>query len=463
MDNQRMFQSGFSTLEILVASTIALSTISASAMVVYSAQDLVTNASLKNGALQILQEELSVATTLTQLSMISEFSEQRGIYLITKEMVPLSRFANELVMVVSWEERGKIREESARLVLPVSNKEETADTCTLYWSGTWITPTSINSWQLPNNAQITDIDILGGFAMITTDDSTLSLPDLYIYDVTDLSQPQLISSLNTGPGLSAIQVVGEIAYVANTSVSSQLQIIDLSTFEAPQLVSSLAMPNPGADGIQGHSLYSIDDKVYLGTLKNSSSEFYVIETSNLTGPAVLGSFEINTQVNAIVVDQGKAYLATPNQLQLRVLDVSSPSSISLVSAFTTSGYQVQDGRSLDLFGDSVFLGRTVGGFNNPSNHELFKLLLSGTGQLSQNFSADIAASARTLFVRDNFIFVGSNDPTKEWQVWGLGAGGAILPWSNLDLPASVVATDCEDQYFFVALEGSSQVVIIGSE
>jgi hypothetical protein len=454
---------GFSTLEILVASTIALTTISASAMVVYSAQDLTTRASVKNEALQILQEELSLTTTFTDASFASSGFEQRGRFSITKEANALSRFITKLKIIVSWEERDRVQEESIELLLPVSGAVKTADTCTLFWSGTWTEPALINSWQLPNNAQISDIDVLGGFAFVTTNDSTLSLPDMYIYDLHNLFQPQLIASLNTGPGLSSIQVVRDKAYVANTSVTSQLQIIDLSNIQTPRLVSSLAIPNPGTDGIHGHSLYVVDDKVYLGTLKNQREEFYIIDVINVSSPVALGSFETDTQINTIIVDQGYAYLATPNQSQLRVLDVSSPSSISLVSSFSASGYQVQDGRSMDLFGRSVFLGRTVGGFNNPSNNEVFNLQLSDMGQLSQRFSVDLAASARSLSVRDNFVFVGTNDPAKEWQVWGLGSGGVLLPWSHLDLPSSVIAQDCEDQNFFVALEGSSQVVIIGSE
>ncbi len=453
---------GFSTLEILIASTIALSIFSASAMVVYSAQDLALSSELKNGALQIIREKLSLAEANNDPALFLSSPEQRGEYLITTENKPLSRFADEWLIKVSWTERDRVREESASLTKTIYNSDQSADTCTLYWSGIWTTPLIKNIWQLPNNALITDIDVLGGLAVITTDDNTQALPDFYVYNVKDPLNPQLLGSLNTGPGLSALQVVNSLVYVANTSVSSQLQIIDITQPANPQLVSSLALPNASFAGIHGHSIYVNKHKVYLGTQKNLNQEFYIIDVINPSAPQTLGAFETDTQVNTIIVDQGKAFLATPNQAQLRVLDVESPASIQEVGSFSSSGYQVQDGRSLDLFGDRVFLGRTVGGFNNPSNHELFNLNFSNSNQLTQNFSVDLAASVRSLFARDNFIFIGTNDPAKEWQVWAMGSANALIFWSALDLPASVVSADCEEQLFYAGLEGNSKVVIIGS-
>jgi hypothetical protein len=62
--------------------------------------------------------------------------------------------------------------------------------------------------------------------------------------------------------------------------------------------------------------------------------------------------------------------------------------------------------------------------------------------------------------RSGYLFVGTNDPNKEWQVWTVDENGQFSLNQSIDLSSSVLALDCQDQQFFVALENST-IVILG--
>lgn len=469
MINFPFYQGGFSTVEILVASSMAMSAIIGAGQVVVSAQLAVTHAELSNQAQQILHEQIQkfAALSYDQVGVIFEsvpnktIEEQRDEFTIRIFLKPLTRFVDELNIEVRWFERGQMFQPSQQLLVANSSIASWADSCTLFWDSSWLSPRLQQTITIPNNANLTDLDAQGNILVVSTDDASAASPDLFIVDITDPGQPQLLSSIDTGPGIAAIQLVGQMVFAANTSTVGQLQVIDLANKQSPQLMAQVQLASSGADGMRGKSLYVISNTVYVAMEKNLASELYVVDIANVAAPQIRGSFETSTQINAIIVDQSLAYIATPTQKQLRVLDVGNPGNIVELKSFSATGYQVQDGRSLDVIAGKIIFGRTVGGFNNPSNHELFHL--EDNSSITKLFSVDLAASARSIFWRDGFVFVGTNDVFKEWQVWITTNTGAFVPWSSLDLSGNAVSADCADQHFYVALEHGGLVSIISGE
>ena len=90
----------------------------------------------------------------------------------------------------------------------------------------------------------TDIEVRNGIAYITADSSSSSASDFFIIDSTDPSSPSIISSLNTGPGLSSIEIAGHYAYVTNISSLNQLQIINIKDRTSPSITAILKLPLP---------------------------------------------------------------------------------------------------------------------------------------------------------------------------------------------------------------------------
>ncbi|GAH25225.1 unnamed protein product, partial [marine sediment metagenome] len=97
------------------------------------------------------------------------------------------------------------------------------------------------------------------------------------------------------PGLSAVDVSGNYAYVANLSDNNQLQIINISQMDSPMLVSSYDFE--GAE--YGISVFFLDNKVYVGTEKSKEGEeFHIVDVSDPDVPILLGELEIGDDVNA---------------------------------------------------------------------------------------------------------------------------------------------------------------------
>jgi hypothetical protein len=132
----------------------------------------------------------------------------------------------------------------------------------------------------------------------------------------------------------------------------------------------------------------------------------------------------------------------------------------MVSNFSAPGWQRQDGESLSVLGTNIFFGRSVGGFNNALEHELFGLSVAANQSFFSNFSKDTAASIKTMIAHHQFLFVGTSDANKEFQVWDITNSNSSSLLSSLDLPGTLVDMDCENSNLFAVSEGSFNLMIL---
>lgn len=257
-----------------------------------------------------------------------------------------------------------------------------------------------------------DMEVRNGFVYLSTDSTSPSPSDLYIIDARNHSSLTIISSLDTGPGISSIEVAGPYIFAAQSSTVNQLQVIDIHDRKQPKLISQIKLPLPNASTTApfATSIFYSKGYIYLGTTKWNGFEFHILDVSNVLNPVVIGSFETNTLVNDIYVVDDIAYLATSDEKQMRVLDVSDKSNPILIDSFSPSGYQTQEGKVLEYFQGSLGFGRTVGGFNVLTNHELF---LSSTSTISR----DIPGGIYGILLRPPHIFTLTNFVDKEFQVF----------------------------------------------
>lgn len=263
----------------------------------------------------------------------------------------------------------------------------------------------------------TDIEVRNSFAYITADSSVQSHHDFFIVDTTDPTSLVIVSSLNTGPGLASIAVAGPYAYVANIASVSQLQIIDIHNREHPRLISQLRIPLPESSSTSplANTIFYREKLIYLGTNKWDGKEFHIINVEDPLNPRLVGSFETDTLINHIFVYGDMAYLANSDQNQMSILDISDKSYPILKNTFTSSGWQTQQGRSIDIFEDSLGLGRTVGGINRTSNHEAF--IFSSSTVMGSMTSKDIPGGVYGINIKSEDIFLITHDAGREFQVW----------------------------------------------
>jgi len=250
----------------------------------------------------------------------------------------------------------------------------------------------------------------------TADSNIQADPDLYI-----LKEGAVEAALSTGPGLRDIAVTKGFAYVANTSSLSQVQKINISNLESPYLVKSFAFASTG------NAIRFDQDKIYVGAEKAYTPELVMLDT-NL---ALQNSYETNSQINDIYVTD-KIYIAASDINQLHIIGEGT---------FSPGGWETQQGRSLAASGSEIYFGRTVGGFNNKNNHELFLL---------GSASVDIGTGVYGLVSSNDLLFVAS----KGIQVWKK----PLTYMYTIPLTSDPVSLSCDKDTLIVGLKNGIAII-----
>lgn len=366
---------------------------------------------------------------------------------------------------VSWEtEKG--RKQKVLLVTLLTNWEnvvpppDPGDAGGGGISGDWQNPRTLGSVDLGPGNSATDLDVINKIIYMSAEASAAAKPDFFIIDATNGQSPFIISSLNTGPSLNAVDATQNYAYVANRDINAQLQVININNLSNPSLVASFKLPGVSGKEAVGSSIFYANSKVYVGTKKAAGPEFHIIDVSNPNSPSSLGSFEINADVNAIYVSNNIAYLANSADAELKILDVSDPANIVEVGHYDAPG-ESEDGKSLHLVGNKIYLGRLLGK-SHVTHHELHVVDVKNSSTPQNLGSKDIASDVNDLKVRDSLAFLGTADANKEFQVWNISDPANITFWSSFNFPQLITGIDYEDNLVYVAVRSNDALRIITS-
>lgn len=492
-DNQK----GFSTLEMLIAMAILIMVISAVILVSFGSQSLLIDSQTNNEALkkaqQLLEQQQSLARKDFKLvNPVTEFAD--GIY---QEKVDVETqpdfFTKKVTATVSWPGEYN-RNLSVKLSALVTNFNNAlgGDTCGSVLSGHWENP------QIQNLDFAQLVGDVGGPYPVSDIDASIDLnqsPKLYvtvnntdvgdketffIFDITNPASPVLISDGkidnddSVRAGLNAVHAAGNYAYVAsnyganfNTETSpcdnsnganpscGQLQVIDISV-SPPELKYTFEVPSVSGSGGQaiGKSIFYKDGYVYLGLAKTESGpEFNIIDVHNPLAPFPVGSWPVGNGINAIYVKGRYAYLATPNNQELIVLDISNPASPSLAGGFDAPGGS-GNGKSLYLVGDTLYLGRTVGG----TEFYILDDKIPATVQLPVfGEKSDIDDSINSIISRDYLTFLITNNQLQIFKINQASNPWGISPYFSISLPSddNRKSMDCQGNYLYVGSVDSS--------
>ncbi|MFA6397612.1 MAG: hypothetical protein WDK96_02060 [Candidatus Paceibacterota bacterium] len=329
-------------------------------------------------------------------------------------------------------------------------------------AGDWLHPQTLGSVDLGAGNSATDLDVVNKIVYLSTEASDNKKADFYIVDATNGNSPFIVSSVNTGTGLNAVDVARNYAYVANKSTSNQLQIIDVSNINSPTLYASFHLIGVSGSGAVGNSIFYDSQKIYIGTNQANGPEFHIIDVSIPSNPQELGSYEINGDVNAIIVKDNIAYLSLSNDdKELKILDVNNPASITTINDFDANG-NTEDGKSLCLVFPKLYLGRTVGG-NHVDHHELYTLDISTPTNPLTIESKNFNSSINDLFIKDYLMFLATDDPNNEFQVWNITDPINPTLWSSFNFPQVASGIDYEDNVIYVSVRSNDSLRIITSQ
>ncbi len=325
-------------------------------------------------------------------------------------------------------------------------------------AGDWQSPVTLGSVNLGPGNSATDVDVLNKIVFLSTEASTPSKPDLHIVDATDGMNPFVITDLNTGEGLNAVDVSGNYAYVANNDKDvSHLQIINVGDIYNPSLASQIWFTDAG----EAMAVFYLDGKVYVGTEKEGGGkEFHIVDVTSPYSPSLVGDLEIGEDVNGIFVKDDKAYLATSDSDELIVVDITDPLNPSIYSTFGVEG-DSEDGKTAYIVGDKLYLGRLVGG-KHTNHHEFHILDVADPLNPSNLGSVDLQASLNDISVRSNLAFMATSLANNEFQIWDITDPAAPVLFSAFNFPQVATGIDYEDNLVYVSVRSNDALRIITS-
>lgn len=293
----------------------------------------------------------------------------------------------------------------------------------------------------------TDIDAVGDYLFISTNSSKATDADLFIVDVLDKYNPILVSQINTGPGLSAIHVVGDYVLAANESINGQLQIIDVNDIYYPILTKTIKIPGIYSDNTTiGKKIFYDNNKIYLATAKSSIEELHIFDASNISDPIWRSSYEVGAGPNFLTTkhdkDKDLLYVASPTDPEIIILDVSDSSHPFLFDSFDISS-GLANGKSLDRFDNYLAFGTTV------SNNELY-ILDASQIPIRPLSMRTLGTSVIDLVYRSEYVFALTSSTTNPFQIFSREDSG-IKPISDKIFPleAKAISMDCDKKSFFI--------------
>ena len=383
---------GGSTLELLVAFSIISMFIVAMVLITFGNQGLLLDSEMSVDSLQIaigLLEEIKKEALDDFANINSKKYEKEKGY--DKELfVKQTNFwTKEVSSKISWDVNGKKAFSDILSVVVNKSGFDGGDTCYSSVSGDWKN-FAYSDYEFGKDLVfdekseflISDIDVRNKKMYVSIENSTLSnSATFFVFDL-NADHPNFIVGVDNNPktksGFNAMHIGSRYAYLASSHKSnfttceqgpscSQLQIVDL---ENNMFVSRTKMPGVIGSGGQavGNSIFYKNGLVYLGLSKSDvGPEFHIIDVGNgiaggsASNPVYLSGFNIGNGVNKIFVKGDYAFIASPNEEELKILNIKDPFNIYKHSGLDASGGKNNfgNGKSVVSVGDRVYLGRTL--------------------------------------------------------------------------------------------------------
>lgn len=448
--------SGQSTLELIVALALIVMSIAAAVAVFFGGRVLLLDAQFAREA-QHLDRALRENARLRAESAFSGLASASSTYkeFLQETIVEtVDADTKKVTTRVSWQ-ADPLRSNSVETITWLTNWRNAApppdpgDSGGGGISGDWRNPRTLGSVDLGPGNSATDLDVVNKIVYMSAEASAAAKPDFFIIDATDGQNPFIISSLNTGPSLNAVDASVDYAYVANDAAGAELQIIGISNPLSPVVAGTYA-----AQGVSGTShgktVFYSEGKAYLGLNKVSGPEFHVVDVSNPSNPTSLGTYEVNDNVNDIYVRGGRAYLATDlGGAGLIVLDVSHPAAIALL------------GQSYSVDTNSVYLENPAVLLLGPAQ-ELYVVDASNPPAIATLGTLSAGDTVNDIAKRDNLAFIASSNSNKEFQVITIATPTDPTPWSSFNFPQVATGIDYEDNIVYVSVRSNDALRIITS-
>jgi hypothetical protein len=489
---------GFSTIEILIAFAVGIIFLTAAMMVAFSDPTLARQISLDSGQTAALDAALDdsglnraankIGRAIEELTRNWNYSgaaiqndataiSSLVTYANTASVVDISPCVKEVVNKTTWNTLNS-RDRYITFGTAISDMDVAQALgpggCDPTPPGDWDNPENPDWETHPNEIDGTqsslDIATINGtpYVFMTTT-HTSQQDDLWVIDVSDVENPIVVESLETGGdnahkfGLNDIKVINTngstYAYVLQNSKDNQLQTIDLSNPSAlPAPISTISFSAYGVDPAgtnpQGKVITHYDGKLYIGLYTTIGPELLVFDIkNNPANPQFIGAIAngFDHSINDIVVQGNYAYLAIKpanppsgnNTKELMIIDVSGSTPINTNTGYNASlsANDTEAATTLYLLGNKLYMGRERTSNASERDFYVFDITTPTAPSVlkSKRLGISAAGSLGTprvidLIVQGKIGFFVTTDSVKPFQIFDVVTNPNDITVINGDCP-----------------------------
>ena len=222
-------EKGSSTVELLIALSLFVLTISAAVTVIFGNQSVSTDTQTNAEALyraQAILEQTRAASRSNFVSVISQSTttEQSGPLIYSKKLdvTDIDTFTKQATSTVTWQSGGHTFSIALSTLL-TDSQTAAGNKCSPTITGDWTAPQIYGYVDFPSPKGASSVDVHGSKAYITSDPNSATTDDFYVVDLTGAgpSAPSFPTPsgthFSTSYGLTDVRTVGNYAYVADSA------------------------------------------------------------------------------------------------------------------------------------------------------------------------------------------------------------------------------------------------------
>lgn len=219
----------------------------------------------------------------------------------------------------------------------------------------WSTPQVVGQGDINSGSDGRDVRLDGDYAYTIT---TNSNNDFTVFDISDITNPTAISTLNVANSATRMDYANGTVYITASDNSAEVTIVDASNPNNPSELATINLPrNSNANGIliDGSTLYVTRTRA----TNSGADELTVVDVSNPSSPNVIGGADINENIYDITLFGNYAYLTSDDDnSEVYIVDVSTPSNPSVVGNIDLSGNN--DAHAVGVTDSYLFVSRRDG-------------------------------------------------------------------------------------------------------
>ncbi len=276
--------------------------------------------------------------------------------------------------------------------------------------------------------------------LVTNNNTAAPGYEFYTIDVSNPVAPNLIGGTDLGSTTRDAFISGNFAYVASTSNTAELKVLNISNPAQPSVVGYYNTSGPFA----ALSVYVVDGTAYLA----AGSNVYVLNVSNLPNINLVRTYGVGGTAYSVYVSGSLAFVANGQTgSQLKIIDLNVPgssfiySSINLgadalaVAIFNGYAYLASSANSAEL---QIVSGSSSVGFQNFGTYESPTFDAGANAGFNYlNWTAQVPAGTSLAFQ----IATNNNNATWNW----VGPDGTNS--TSYQNPASIPLSYVSGQYF----------------